>query len=204
MACLYAMASDIRPLSSLAGRGTRAPCTAALRRRCWCTRSNAARRSPSCVRHGSPSSSCARCRSASLSVTARVTRPGRRVMLLEGSICDQRRDRGRPRAGAPGLPQRASGQPPAAAAAVRRPRAGRPSDFPTRTLRCSPTTRVEIRFVEGAFRRPGPSTAWFRMRHPLVAGEVPSPFERRRRPATSATGSRPSCPGRSTCSSTRT
>jgi hypothetical protein len=36
---------------------------------------------------------------------------------------------------------------------------------------------IEIRFVAGRFGG-GPSTAWFRMRVPLVAGESPSPLQR--------------------------
>ncbi len=36
---------------------------------------------------------------------------------------------------------------------------------------------IEIRFVAGVFGR-GPSTAWFRLRVPLLAGEDPSPLER--------------------------
>jgi hypothetical protein len=36
---------------------------------------------------------------------------------------------------------------------------------------------MDIRFVEGSFMEPGPATAWFRLRHPLVAGESTSPFE---------------------------
>jgi hypothetical protein len=36
---------------------------------------------------------------------------------------------------------------------------------------------IEIRFVEGVFGR-GPSTAWFRLRVPLVADEEPSPLQR--------------------------
>jgi hypothetical protein len=36
---------------------------------------------------------------------------------------------------------------------------------------------IEIRFVEGAFGG-GPSTGWFRLRVPLVAGEQPSPLQR--------------------------
>jgi hypothetical protein len=36
---------------------------------------------------------------------------------------------------------------------------------------------MEIRFVEGEFREPGPSTAWFRLRHPLVAGVPTRPLE---------------------------
>jgi hypothetical protein len=34
------------------------------------------------------------------------------------------------------------------------------------------------RFVEGAVLDPGPARAWFRLRHPLVEGEDPSPLQR--------------------------
>jgi hypothetical protein len=37
---------------------------------------------------------------------------------------------------------------------------------------------LEIRFVRGSFAEPGPATAWFRLRVPLVAGEAPSPLVR--------------------------
>jgi hypothetical protein len=37
---------------------------------------------------------------------------------------------------------------------------------------------MEVRFTTGAFLTPGPATAWFRMRVPLVAGEAPSPLSR--------------------------
>lgn len=40
------------------------------------------------------------------------------------------------------------------------------------------THGVEIRTVAGDFMAPGPSTAWFRLRHPVVAGEAPSPMMR--------------------------
>ena len=33
-----------------------------------------------------------------------------------------------------------------------------------------------FRFVAGSFLELGPATVWTRMRHPLVAGEVPSPL----------------------------
>ena len=36
---------------------------------------------------------------------------------------------------------------------------------------------LEIRFVAGTFGG-GPSTAWFRLRAPIVAGEEPSPLQR--------------------------
>ena len=37
---------------------------------------------------------------------------------------------------------------------------------------------MEVRFVAGGFLEPGPATAWLRMRHPLVAGEEPTPLQR--------------------------
>lgn len=37
---------------------------------------------------------------------------------------------------------------------------------------------MQWRFVRGAFLEPGPACAWLRMRHPLVAGEHPSPLQR--------------------------
>ncbi|WP_238008983.1 thioesterase family protein [Dactylosporangium sp. AC04546] len=37
---------------------------------------------------------------------------------------------------------------------------------------------MEVRFSSGSFLALGPSTAWFRMRVPLVAGESPSPLVR--------------------------
>jgi hypothetical protein len=40
------------------------------------------------------------------------------------------------------------------------------------------TDGMEIRAVEGAFMTPGPSTAWFRLRVPVVAGEEVSPVMR--------------------------
>jgi hypothetical protein len=37
---------------------------------------------------------------------------------------------------------------------------------------------MEWRFLTGAFYQPGPATAWLRMRHPLIAGEDPTPLAR--------------------------
>jgi hypothetical protein len=37
---------------------------------------------------------------------------------------------------------------------------------------------VDIRYVTGHLDRPGPATAWFRLRVPVVAGEVPTPAQR--------------------------
>jgi hypothetical protein len=41
-----------------------------------------------------------------------------------------------------------------------------------------PGDGVEVRFVHGAFFTPGPATAWFRLKVPVVAGEAPSPLQR--------------------------
>jgi acyl-Coa thioesterase superfamily protein/acyl-CoA thioesterase superfamily protein len=37
---------------------------------------------------------------------------------------------------------------------------------------------MELRFATGGFMELGPACAWLRMRHPLVAGEDPSPLQR--------------------------
>ena len=112
-----------------------------------------------------------------LTVSAQVVRPGRRVTLLDGSIHDPDGvEVTRARAllvGASQLGKPAAGAPPFAG-----PQDGRPNDFGESDGPRFATDALEIRFVEGAFRVLGPSTAWFRMRQPLVAGEPVSPFER--------------------------
>lgn len=40
------------------------------------------------------------------------------------------------------------------------------------------TDAIEIRFVAGAFNEPGPATAWFRLKVPLVDDEEPSALQR--------------------------
>ncbi len=114
-----------------------------------------------------------------LQVRAEVLRPGRRVMLLEGSLADEA---GTEVARARALRLRPSelGEPSAAPPPFAGPERGRPNDFDDVGDVGGPmfaTHALEIRFVEGAFRRPGPSTAWFRLRQPLIAGETASPFE---------------------------
>jgi Thioesterase-like superfamily len=112
-----------------------------------------------------------------LKVSVRVSRPGRRVMLLEASIADQaeievvharalrvmRTEVGDETSEPPPFPG---------------PEAGELSDFDDSGLTMFATHALEIRFVEGAFRRPGPATAWFRLRHPIIAGERISALQR--------------------------
>jgi hypothetical protein len=115
-----------------------------------------------------------------LLVSSKVVRPGRRVNLLEGAIHDQ--------AGAEVVRARALRIGPSELDALATscsglgppfpgPEQGRANDMVGSGLPMFSTRAMEIRFVEGEFRRPGPATAWFRLRQPLVAGEPISPFE---------------------------
>lgn len=114
-----------------------------------------------------------------LEVSAEVMRPGRRVQLLEASL---RTGDGVEVVRARALRVQRSAAPeatdPATPSLAPGPAEGRPADFPSRGLRMFSTDALEIRFTAGAFLEAGPAIAWFRMRHPLVAGESPSPLQR--------------------------
>jgi hypothetical protein len=58
------------------------------------------------------------------------------------------------------------------------PDTGRANDFTPRYRPMFAPDSIELRFVAGTFSDSGPSTAWFRLRRPLVAGEEPSPLQR--------------------------
>jgi hypothetical protein len=111
-----------------------------------------------------------------LVLDAEVIRPGRRVQLLEGSIrtpegVEVVRARALQVLAAAGAAPSPDGAPPPSPdhGHEHQPRAPhRPMFAPD---------AIEIRFVDGAFGG-GPATAWFRLRHPLVAGEDPSPLQR--------------------------
>jgi len=113
-----------------------------------------------------------------LSVEAGVVRPGRRVQLLEGSICgpggvEVVRARGLRIAAAD-----AGGVTTSSVAAPPGPEHGHPNPLvPPHGLPMFAPDAIEVRFVAGTFGG-GPSTAWFRMRCPVVAGEEPSPLQR--------------------------
>jgi hypothetical protein len=112
-----------------------------------------------------------------LTVQARVTRPGRRVMLLESTIHDRagtevvraRALRVRPSEVGASPPER----PPFPG-----PDAGQLTDFDNSGLTMFATDALEIRFVQGAFRQVGRATAWFRLRHPIIGGEPITPLQR--------------------------
>lgn len=115
-------------------------------------------------------------------VEAEVSRRGRRVQLLEGALRTADGTeivRGRAlqvrRVDQEAAPTAAEPPPPA-------PDSGREHEPGSGGF--SPPYRpmfapdaIEIRFVSGVFGR-GPSTAWFRLRVPIVAGEEPSALQR--------------------------
>jgi Acyl-CoA thioesterase C-terminal domain/Acyl-CoA thioesterase N-terminal domain len=113
-----------------------------------------------------------------LTVDAAVSRPGRRVRSLEGSIrnadgvevvraralCVAPADAGGVTTPEPALP------PPPAEGRTHLP-------APPHGLPMFAPDAIEARFVVGGFGG-GPSTAWFRLHRPLVAGETPSGLQR--------------------------
>jgi hypothetical protein len=113
-----------------------------------------------------------------LSVTASVVRGGKRVQLLEASVqgedgAELVRARALQVHVADGQVPRGEVMPPPAS-----PQAGRANDFEAPIRPMFATDAMEIRMIAGAFRAPGPATAWFRLRVPLVAGEETSPLQR--------------------------
>ena len=114
---------------------------------------------------------------APLSVEARITRPGRRVQLVDATLADEEGEVMRATAWRlrtetvelPDLPR---------APAPPGPEEGEPGEFPDVGYDVGYQRAMESRFVKGAFMEPGPATVWMRMRVPLVAGEDPSPLQR--------------------------
>jgi len=113
-------------------------------------------------------------------VEAQVTRPGRRVQMVEAELAAPdgevlMRARGwrlrRAKLDLPGEALLAS-QPPAP------PEEGTSTGFFPTEQEHGYHSAMEVRFVAGGFLEPGPATAWLRMRRPLVAGEEPTPLQR--------------------------
>jgi hypothetical protein len=114
---------------------------------------------------------------APLRVEARITRPGRRVQLVEGALSDEegevmRATAWRLRTAPVELPELPQPEPPPG------PDTAEPGDFISTGQEIGYHTAMEYRFLEGAFTELGPAKVWMRMRHPLIAGEQPSPLQR--------------------------
>jgi Thioesterase-like superfamily len=113
-----------------------------------------------------------------LAVSAEVTRPGRRVRLLEGAIAgadgaELVRARGlQVRPADPAVPRTPEARPPDG------PSNGYETDFRPPYRPMFAPDAIDIRLVAGGFHEPGAATGWFRLRVPLVAGETPSPLQR--------------------------
>ncbi len=113
-----------------------------------------------------------------LAVNAEIVRPGRRVRLLEGSIVAADGNevvRARALQVLPADRLAANGLstmlPPG-------PEHGQENDLRPRYRPMFAPDAVEVRFVSGTFHGSGPASAWFRLRHPVVAGEHPSSLQR--------------------------
>ena len=112
-----------------------------------------------------------------LTVTARITRPGRNVELLEASASAAGREVARSaawrvrRTSAPATATRVPAPPPLPPASP--DTAGQP-DWADRGY----LSAIEWRRASGNFQAPGPAALWTRMRYPLVPEEEPSGLER--------------------------
>jgi hypothetical protein len=117
---------------------------------------------------------------APLTVTWSTPRGGRRVQLVDGvlsagdvevALARVVRILGHPGGAAPATAVRED-DPPAG------PETGIDSTLRMGAYRAFHNEGMVIRFVEGRFDQRGPATAWFRLAHPVVAGQVPSPWQR--------------------------
>lgn len=115
-----------------------------------------------------------------LTVRTRVLRPGKRVQLVEAALYAEADEVARTTA----LRVRRDDAPLAVgdgeAPPVKGPADGDPIQMPwfDRGPPMFARDAMEVRFVQGTFADVGPAFAWFRMRVPLIAGEVPSPLQR--------------------------
>ena len=112
-------------------------------------------------------------------VESRVLRPGKKVQLVEASLSGEGGELMRAtawllRKTELDLPEGTVDESPA----PQGPDEGWvPEFFPT-GHDVGYQSAMEWRSVAGAFLEPGPGTVWMRMRHPLVAGEEPTPLQR--------------------------
>ncbi len=112
-------------------------------------------------------------------VESRVLRPGKKVQLVEAKLFGEAGELMRATAW---LLRRSELDIPEGAIADDSPPRGpelgwTPEFFPT-GQDVGYHTAMEWKAVAGAFLEPGPATVWMRMRHPLVAGEEPTPLQR--------------------------
>lgn len=118
---------------------------------------------------------------APMEVHAHIVRPGRRFQLAEATVAAEGREVCRARA------VRLRREPVAVPeAAIPAARIAAPAGLETYDIGLPPhgeaegfaRTAMELRFAQGGFMSPGPAVTWFRLKMPLVAGEVPTATQR--------------------------
>lgn len=112
-----------------------------------------------------------------LSVTADVTRPGKKVQIVEASLSAGDVEVARARAlrirvSAIGVPDQTPDPP---SPPLPDSGAARPSFVARRTAFAD---AMDLRFIKGSWDEVGPVTMWTRLIVPVVAGEEPSPLQR--------------------------
>ena len=125
---------------------------------------------------GSRSRSCARCRSRRCGSRSRSCAPAARSSCSRRR-CSTARASALVRAHAWRLAERETEIPPGCRAPTPRRARTQAEEKPffDTGWDVGYHTAMEYRFVSGSFRELGPATVWMRMRHPLVAGEEPTP-----------------------------
>jgi hypothetical protein len=111
-----------------------------------------------------------------LMVTTTVTRPGKKVQIVEAAVLVDQVEVARARAlrirVAPIDVPTQPAQPPSPPLPAGQ--AGPASE----TLRTAFAAAFDLRFVKGEWEQPGPATLWSRLLVPVVSGEEPSPMQR--------------------------
>ena len=127
---------------------------------------------------------------APLTVTAQISRPGRKVQLVDVRVESDGRDVVWARALRVRTVQTQSADAPLPdplsvgpvpgtdADAPPGPDAGHPSPAPIGHYRAFHSAGAEMRYVVGEFDERGPAAVWVRLRVPVVAGEEPTPLQR--------------------------
>jgi len=122
-----------------------------------------------------------------LTVSATVSRPGRKVQLVDVQVCADDRDlvwgralriRRLPDDSASAVALDAFTAPRPDPGAPLAPDSGHPSPQPVQGYTAFHNRGADLRYLSGDFGRPGPSTVWVRLAVPVVPGEEPSPLER--------------------------
>jgi hypothetical protein len=122
---------------------------------------------------------------APLSVSTTVSRPGRKVQLVDARISSAGRDvawaralRIRLQPTDLGTPEMTGPVPGVDATAVPGPDDGYSSPAPMAAYRAFHNAGAQLQYVAGVFSGRGPATVWVRLAVPVVPGEDPTPLQR--------------------------